>query len=391
MCGFSLQGLVITFGLAAPYAPVDHTINVYFHVIRARPNAGAEAPNVLWPGDHAQVEAWAHHPEDAYAFASAEFQMAADLPGWTDVSDGIIAGGQVQEIAVGQAHNPAEGVFADPSNPIRIWSGIYTPDSSAPRLVQVQATPSAYSYYPSESTSSSVEGDAAPDRDWLLINPLTIGDALVAPGEGTTILGGHGRDVLLGGAGTDLQEIQFGFLAPDSPRVRMDPDTPPTNLALEVEVEEDPYKNFKFRIVFDSSPQASTYDVQPDWPSADAYEYKYFRPDAPPFYLKLDCIDGEATSMSADRVPDAISTRAQLNCAANQARVISRFDYDQPVRVVAPDGTELEAIAFEVRACRYSSSPLRLGTRVIHTVGTGTLQSSFFDDFVLTVPSCVAH
>ena len=88
---------------------------------------------VLWPGQSTDVEVFARFSPSAYAFASAQFDVLADIPAWTSASAGTIAGSDVVRIDVSQAHQPWLGVFADPSNPLLIWRGTFQPASTTPR------------------------------------------------------------------------------------------------------------------------------------------------------------------------------------------------------------------------------------------------------------------
>ncbi|GMU82881.1 MAG: hypothetical protein AMXMBFR47_27520 [Planctomycetota bacterium] len=151
------------------------------------------SPQVLYSGQSASVSVLAHFPTPpapggAYAFASSTFDVFATDPAWTFASAGAIVGNDVLGANVLQVHRPQLGVFADPSNPIRIWHGTFTPQSSAPALIEIEVDPTDFSVYPSKRTSSSVECDADGGSDFLFVNPLRVGsDWLAAPGRGTTM------------------------------------------------------------------------------------------------------------------------------------------------------------------------------------------------------------
>src|SRR6185295_17771153 len=132
-------------------------------------------PQVLYGGQSASVNVLAHFPappapNGAYAFASALFDVHASDPGWTFATAGAIAGNDVLGIDVGQAHSPQTGIFADPSNPLRVWRGVFEPQSNAPALVEIAADPANFSVYPSRLTSSSAERDAEGGNDFVLVN-----------------------------------------------------------------------------------------------------------------------------------------------------------------------------------------------------------------------------
>jgi prepilin-type processing-associated H-X9-DG protein len=126
-------------------------------------------------------------PNAPYAFASAAFDVLASHPAWSYASAGFIADDSVIGINVSQPHAPQNGVYANPANPYRLWSGIFTPESDAPALVEIVADPLSFAVYPSKLTSSSVRCDAAAGRNFLMVNPLSVGGWLAAPGQGTEI------------------------------------------------------------------------------------------------------------------------------------------------------------------------------------------------------------
>jgi hypothetical protein len=147
-------------------------------------------------------------------------------------------GPSVQGIIEGQTHNPFLGIFADPSNPIKVWSGTYTPKTSASLLVPVTATPATFSYYPSALTTSMVVTQADPGHTWLFVNPLLIQGVPVAPGKGTALgRGGSGDDVLIGGT-TGFEPLLVGMLAPAVQKVRIHPTIPPLGLTIQTHYEE---------------------------------------------------------------------------------------------------------------------------------------------------------
>jgi prepilin-type processing-associated H-X9-DG protein len=174
------------------------------------------SPLVVVSGQSAQVNVLAHFPAAAYAFAEASFDVAASLPEWTYGSAGVLAGANVLGIEVGQHHHPQTGPFANPSNPIRVWTGRLTPDSDAPAFIQVSAAPSSFSYYPSALTSSAVPCEAAGGQAWIFANPLFVGKLAAAPGEGTELEAGADSFT----ATTPTEAILIGMLVPAVQKVR---------------------------------------------------------------------------------------------------------------------------------------------------------------------------
>jgi hypothetical protein len=169
-------------------------------------------------GESAFVNVFAHIPASAYAFAHAEFDVLATDPLWAQASDGVLAGAGVLGIVASQEHLPMTGILADPTNPLRVWSGVYTPAAPGPRLVRIETVPHAFAFYPSDLTASSAPCDANPWRDYLWVDPVEIaGVGHVAPGAGT------GMDTTPEGlviATPEDEAILIGLLLPAVQKVR---------------------------------------------------------------------------------------------------------------------------------------------------------------------------
>lgn len=149
-------------------------------------------PQVIYSGQRADVSVLARFPAPPtpnapYAFAAAEFDVLATDAMWSFASDGVIVGSDVLGIQVGQPHQPQVGIYADPSNPIRVWRGVFEPQVDGPALVEMVVDPLMFAVYPSKLTSSWVECDAAGGNDFVFVNPLRVGGWLAAPAEGTSI------------------------------------------------------------------------------------------------------------------------------------------------------------------------------------------------------------
>lgn len=162
----------------------------------ASPSLAADAkllvqpiPSVIYPGQSSLVNVLAAKPPAAYAFASTQFDVFNFAPAWTAVSAGVIAGTNVLGINAGQPHNPFIGVTANPDSPLRIWSGVFTPASYAPAMVQFIADPAAFHVHPSKLTASAVPVPSDPGVGTVMINPVRVNGWGVAPraGTGTTI------------------------------------------------------------------------------------------------------------------------------------------------------------------------------------------------------------
>ncbi len=328
---------------------------------------------VLTPGETAQVHVWAHFPQDAYAFASADFDVSADIPQWTFASDGVIAGATVFNITPSQAHDPFQGVFADPSNPIRVWTGIFEPASYDPMLVEVQATPTSFWYYPSKLTSSSVQCAALPGREWLYINPEPFAAGSVAPGKGTTVeIGGLGRDVLIAGTGGD--RILIGTLLPAIQKVRMGPWSSPDELTIEVGVGhaggDRPTEQLALNY---TKADSGGYEVRVGFSLGIVFTYAVMHDGVE--VATFSGPDGVAP-FSIERLPDA--HRATVRRAAIASPVPGKWtpstaivwdtEYDEPVGVVLQDGRRVEADGIEVRVRMNNLKQMGLASHVVHDV-----------------------
>lgn len=147
---------------------------------------------VLRSGQTGEVRVLAHFPRPPapgapYAFAAASFDVFATQPLWTSASGGAIAGGDVLGIDVAQRHAPQQAIYADPTNPFPVWRGRFAPQSEAPALVEITADPSAFAVYPSKLTSSSAPCEARAGRNFIFVNPLSVGRWVAAPRDGTEV------------------------------------------------------------------------------------------------------------------------------------------------------------------------------------------------------------
>lgn len=346
---------------------------------------------VLLPGESAQVNAWAHFPADAFAFAAAQFDIAADIPGWTFASGGVIAGPQVQGIEASQRHDPFNGIFADPANPLRVWIGVFTPASYEPALVQIEATPNEFRYYPSDRTISAVEVDAGDGRVSILVNPLSIGGVFFAPRAGTRIIGGAGNDVLLGGAGADyLQLLEFGFIAKENTTVEIKPAQLPSAIRIATGIEEFGGGGGTFVLTFNGQTTGG-YQVGAGFAPADDLEVVASNARGQTVRLRLAATNNQGKLLMLDHLPNQFAMAIEQDERARQTRVISRMSFDTPVRITGAEGRAISADTVEVRACQNNLKQLGLGIHSYEVAHSGGMLVCLGDGSVRTVSSGVGR
>ena len=171
-------------------------------------------------GESVNVEIAGRFPTSAFALAQVDLDVFASVDAWTWASSGALAGASVFNASFDQTHMPSAGLFADPANPLHIWSGTYQPNVAGPAFLRLRAEADFFSYYPSDlTTSTAVVADPLPGRQYLWVEPVAIeGVGQVAPGPGT------GMDVLPDGSIVtepgDDQAILIGLLLPAVQKVR---------------------------------------------------------------------------------------------------------------------------------------------------------------------------
>jgi hypothetical protein len=175
--------------------------------------------SVINAGESVNVEIAGRFPTSAFALAQADFDVFASFDAWTWASSGALAGASVFNASFDQTHMPSAGLFADPANPLHIWTGAYQPNVAGPVFLRLRAEADYFAYYPSDlTTSTAVVADPLPGRQYLWVEPVAIENVgEVAPGEGTTL------DVRPDGlvvATPQEEAILIGLLLPAVQKVR---------------------------------------------------------------------------------------------------------------------------------------------------------------------------
>ena len=170
-------------------------------------------------GESVNVQVAGRFPTSAFALAQVDFGVFASYDEWTWASSGALAGASVFNAGFDQTHMPSAGLFADPTNPLHIWSGTYQPNVTGPAFLRLRAEADYFSYYPSDLTSSAaVVADPLPGRQYLWVDAIAIsGVGQAAPGAGT------GMDVTPDGivlATPEERAILIGLLLPAVQKVR---------------------------------------------------------------------------------------------------------------------------------------------------------------------------
>jgi hypothetical protein len=120
-------------------------------------------------------------------------------------------------------------------------------------------------------------------------------------------------------------------------------------------------------IKFEFKPQNSTYEMHNHWSAADSFEYRFIRGAQVDYFLKLQGIDGDVTDVvGLPGLPDTFAHNVQLDPVKDETRVVSRVAFDQPVRVIAPDGREIIVDAIEVSTIQNNLRQMTIGLHTVH-------------------------
>ena len=203
----SLAAAVVVVGAVAGSA-VAQTVGAFF-----------EVSNDLSPSNpSATVTLWVPVPDGLYAVAGVAFDAFADPASsaalnarWSDpmrasgfdapgTSDGVVGpdGLAVLGALPGQLNFPGGGFFADPSNPIAIWSATISVDDFTPREMMLRTDIERSTFYVSESSGTSVDRVIGDARATVVVVPapgagVVLAVALGSVGVGTRRRRGRGE------------------------------------------------------------------------------------------------------------------------------------------------------------------------------------------------------
>lgn len=348
------------------------------------------ADTILLPGESTSVEVWARFPSDAYAFASSAFDVAVGFPGWSYASDGAIAGNSVLGILAEQNYQPFVGVLADPANPLRLWTGEFTPDSYEPRLVTIEAIPNDFWYYPSELTSSDASCVVLPGKRSILINPIRVGEYAAAPGEGTELtVSGEGPIDLV--AESRTPEVLISLISPAvmsaRARTRIDAGTP-DGLKLSTEFDDagGGWSPTEITLNYEKIRSINLgYTTDIRWPEATDIEYQLTGPGRVGQRTSFAAggsstiefnrySDGEPAPFVLSDLPDTYQIELESNDEEGLTAVLLTTTFDIPVQVTFDSGrtTTVEKVKRRM-SCSNNFKQIGLAVHSFGAVGTSKM------------------
>ncbi|MBK9387502.1 MAG: hypothetical protein IPN34_22030 [Planctomycetes bacterium] len=336
----------------------------------------------LYPGQSMPVEVFARFHSSAHAFASAQFRVLADLPAWLGVSAGAIIGDDVLNISASQLHQPFLGVFADASNPLRIWSGAFQPASWTPRLVRFETTPLSFATYPSKLTPSTASCVADPTRDFVLVNPISVARFGVAPGDGTSI---QRTGLNQFRAQSTSPAILIGLLLPavqsseEEPRVILRSSTPPERVEQTLVAERTVLPHPVTVLAWARVNGPSTSGIHVSAGDVRAVEYHFLRGGA---HVRVFSGNSNDLNCALPELPIAYGSRVVHDRAARQTRIVGSGEFGSEQTLSVPGLGMVLCDAIEVHVVQHNLKQLAIGAHSYEIAGPSGVNVALMDGSV---------
>ncbi|MBL8901546.1 MAG: hypothetical protein JNM84_28220 [Planctomycetes bacterium] len=336
------------------------------------------------PGEIARVHVFARFPVSAYAFASAQFRVFADLAGWLVVSSGVVIGDDVFNINVSQNHQPFLGVIADPSNPRNIWTGQFQPSDWTPRLVRFESSPIAFSVYPNLLTPTTAPCVADPTRDYLLVNPQRVARFGVAPGEGTAIQRTGLSQIRAQGPGASAG-ILIGLLLPavqkgeEGPRFVLRSGTPLEQVEQSLVPAPDVEAHPVAVLAWARTNGSSAGGVRVSAGDIHGVEFQFFRGG-----VRVGSTAGARGALvcALPELPRTYSSRILHDRRAGRTHVVGRGEFAREQTLSIPGLGAIVCDTIEAHAVQHNLKQLGIGMHVYETRGPGTVNVALLDGSV---------